>query len=183
MLAVHTVQEGFSVAECDQLLAQIADAPLRDAGLVGQKRDPAMRRADLVWLDEVAGCDWVMDRAVDLVRAATRALFDFDITDFLESPQVARYDATREGQLAWHSDIGAGQLAARRKLTIVIQLDPSSAYEGGDLEIWPDNRVVAADRAQGAAVLFPSFMLHRVRPVTAGVRRSLTLWCHGPAFR
>ncbi|MBC7479423.1 MAG: 2OG-Fe(II) oxygenase, partial [Pseudorhodobacter sp.] len=33
------------------------------------------------------------------------------------------------------------------------------------------------------AAVFPSFVLHRVTPVTAGERWSLTLWSHGPAFR
>lgn len=45
----------------------------------------------------------------------------FDLTDFLESPQVARYGAEGEGHFDWHSDIGAGQVAAKRKLTIVVQ--------------------------------------------------------------
>jgi PKHD-type hydroxylase len=183
MIAVHSVRDAFSDAECTRLLDMIADAPARDAGLVRQARDHNLRRADLVWLDDVEGTAWVMDRMIDLVRAANREVFDFDITDFAESAQVARYGAEREGHFGWHSDVGEGRLAERRKLTIVVQLSEPDAYTGGDLEVMPGSNTIAADRARGAATLFPSFVLHRVTPVTTGERHSLTVWCHGAPFR
>jgi PKHD-type hydroxylase len=183
MIAVQSVRDAFSGADCARLLDLIAEAPARDAGLVRQARDHNLRRADLVWLDEVEGTGWVMDRMIDLVRTANRDVFDFDITDFAESPQVARYGAEREGHFGWHSDVGEGRLAERRKLTIVVQLSEDESYTGGDLEVMPGANFVTADRTRGAATLFPSFVLHRVTPVTAGTRHSLTVWCHGAPFR
>ncbi|WP_395007140.1 2OG-Fe(II) oxygenase [Cypionkella sp.] len=47
----------------------------------------------------------------------------------------------------------------------------------------PDSNIAEASRNRGTATVFPSFVLHRVTPVTAGTRWSLTLWSHGPAFR
>jgi PKHD-type hydroxylase len=35
---------------------------------------------------------------------------------------------------------------------------------------------------KGHALTFASFILHRVRPVTKGIRRSLVLWFGGPSF-
>jgi PKHD-type hydroxylase len=183
MIAVHSVSDAFSGAECARLLDLVAEAPARDAGLVRQARDHNLRRADLVWLDEVDGTDWVMGRMIELVRDANRTVFDFDITDFAESAQVARYGAEREGHFGWHSDIGEGRLAERRKLTIVVQLSEPETYEGGALELMPGAGVLTSERARGTATLFPSFVLHRVTPVTAGERHSLTVWCHGAPFR
>ncbi|MGP1356275.1 2OG-Fe(II) oxygenase [Roseicyclus sp.] len=183
MIAVHSVPGALSGADCARLLEALAEAPARDAGLVRQARDHNLRRADLHWLDEVPGTEWVIERMIDLVRAANREVFDFDITEFAESPQVARYGAEREGHFGWHSDIGEGRLAERRKLTIVVQLSEPEAYVGGDLEVMPGANTIAADRARGAATLFPSFVLHRVTPVTKGERHSLTVWCHGTPFR
>ncbi len=183
MIAVHSVPAAFSAADCARIVALTATAPSRDARLVGQARDHNLRRADLVWLDEVPGSEWAMDKIMDLVRVANRDVFDFDVTEFAESPQVAQYGADREGHFAWHSDIGDGRLAERRKLTVVVQLSDAADYSGGDLELMPGTNVINADRTQGAAVLLPAFVLHRVTPVTRGVRRSLTVWCHGPAFR
>jgi PKHD-type hydroxylase len=124
-----------------------------------------------------------MPQMMHLVAEANRGGFGFDLTDFGESAQIARYGAAREGHFGWHSDIGAGVWAARRKLTIVVQLSEPQDYDGGALEIWPDAGVQTAPRARGLATIFPSFQLHRVTPVTRGTRWSLTLWSHGPAFR
>jgi hypothetical protein len=105
------------------------------------------------------------------------------LTDFAERAQVARYGAEQAAHFDWHSDIGAGALAARRKLTMVVQLSDPASYAGGVLEVWPDGHVREALRSRGTAAVFPSFLLHRVTPVTAGERWSLTIWAHGPAFR
>ena len=109
--------------------------------------------------------------------------FDFDLREFAESPQVARYDASDNGHFAWHSDVGEGILARKRKLTLVLQLSEPDSYEGGDLEIMPSAQILSANRGQGCVSVFPSFTLHQVAPVQSGVRYSLTLWAHGPVFR
>lgn len=183
MTPFHLIPDALSPDDCDRLLAAVRTAPARDGGLVGGRSDPGMRRADLVWVDDLPGFDWVMDRMTALVAEGNRQAFGFDLTDFGESAQVARYGAEREGHFAWHSDIGRGPLAARRKLTVVVQLSDPAAYDGGALELWPAAQVEQAPRQRGLATVFPSFILHRVTPVTAGERFSLTLWAHGPAFR
>ncbi len=183
VLNVHSIPGAFSPDECDRVRSLVAQQPANDARLVGLTRDHNIRRADLVWLDDVPEADWVMDRIIDLVRTANRDVFDFDLREFAESPQVARYGAEREGHFGWHSDIGDGALAAKRKLTMVVQLSASDDYDCGDLEVMPSAHVVAASRNRGCATLFPSMLLHRVTPVTRGERHSLTIWAHGPAFR
>jgi PKHD-type hydroxylase len=169
--------------ECGVLTALAAASPLRDAALAGGATRHGLRRADVVWLDDLAGSGWVMDRLVQTVARANREGFGFDLTEFAESAQVARYDAAREAHFDWHSDIGGAGLAARRKLTAVLQLTPPGDYAGGQLDLRPDSHIHGAPVEQGTAVVFPSFVLHRVTPVSAGIRWSLTLWAHGPAFR
>ena len=183
MIKVHSIPGAFGADDCNAIVEFARGATASDARLVGQARDHNIRRADLVWLDDVPGTGWVMDRIIDTVRAANRDAFDFALQDFSESAQVARYGAERQGHFHWHSDIGEGQLAARRKLTMVVQLSDPQDYEGGALEVWPSSAVITAPRTRGTATLFPSYLLHRVTPVTAGERHSLTIWAHGPAFR
>lgn len=182
MIRHHTVAGVFSADECARLVALAQAAPAAAARLVGNVGSD-MRRADLVWVDDLPDSGWVMDRLTRAVAAANRETFGFDIEDFAESAQIARYGAERQGHFDWHSDIGEGRLAVRRKLTIVAQLSDPADYAGGALEIRPSAHVVQADRARGSVTLFPSYLLHRVAPVTAGVRFSLTLWSHGPSFR
>ncbi|MFD1341540.1 prolyl hydroxylase family protein [Litorisediminicola beolgyonensis] len=183
MLTPKTVPAAFSPAECDRILALAKTAPRREAQLVGQQHDPSQRRATLSWLDEAEETGWVADRLADLVRVANRESFGFDLTEFAESAQVAEYPAATGGHFDWHADIGEGPVARRRKLTLVVQLSDPGAYAGGALEIMPSAQVIAAPRERGSAILFPSFLLHRVTPVTEGTRASLTQWVHGPAFR
>lgn len=183
MLAVHTIAAAFSNAECDRILAQAATVTPEEAKLVGQNKDHNIRRADLVWLDNVADTGWVMDLIIDQVRVANRENFDFDIREFSESVQVAHYDGAREGHFDWHSDIGDGRIASKRKLTLVAQLSEPEAYVGGALQVMPSSHTITAERTRGTVTIFPSFMLHRVTPVTQGSRVSMTVWAHGPAFR
>jgi PKHD-type hydroxylase len=183
MLPFHALPGALSAGDCARLVALAGVAPLRDGGLVGGISDPAIRRAGLVWVDDLADGSWVMERMVGLVARANREAFGFDLTDFAESAQVARYGAEGAGHFDWHCDIGQGLLAARRKLTIVVQLSDPAEYEGGGLELRPDSGIHTAPRLRGQATVFPSFVLHRVTPVTRGTRWSLTLWAHGPAFR
>lgn len=175
--------DAFAPDECDHLIALTRHAEMRDGGLVGQVRRADLRRADLVWLDDLPDAGWAMDRLTRLVAEANRETFGFDLTEFGESAQIARYGAERQGHFGWHSDIGKGTWAARRKLTVVIQLSPPEGYEGGALQLQPDSNLYTAPQERGLATIFPSFVLHQVTPVMAGERFSLTLWAHGPAFR
>jgi PKHD-type hydroxylase len=43
--------------------------------------------------------------------------------------------------------------------------------------------VVPAEKKKGSVLLFPSWILHRVTPVTKGVRKSIVVWVTGPKFR
>ncbi len=183
MTVLYTKPEAFSAGECDRIIAAISAAPAKDAMLVGQTKNHSLRTANLVWVDDVDGLGWVMDRLIEIVRKSNVEQFDFDLREFAESPQVASYDASDSGHFAWHSDIGDGPMARKRKLTLVLQLSVPGSYNGGDLEVMPSAQILSANRAQGCVSIFPSFMLHQVVPVRSGVRRSLTLWAHGPAFR
>ena len=182
MTPCHVIPNALTPAECDALVTLCQSARMQDAGLVRQTAH-TIRRAELVWLDDLPQASWVMDRIVRLVADANRDAFQFDLAEFAESPQVARYTAERAGHFDWHSDIGAGPQAAKRKLTIVVQLSDPTAYDNAVLEIRPDANIIQAPRDKGTAILFPSFVLHRVTPVTRGTRWSLTLWSHGPKFR
>ncbi len=174
--------DAFTPAECDRITTATREAKSADAKLVRGDSDYGLRRADLVWTDDLPELGWVMDRLIDLVREANRS-FGFDLDAMSESPQVARYGAERQGHFGWHADIGAGAVAARRKLTLVAQLSDPGDYEGGALELQPGTSKVTAAPEKGSATAFPSFVLHRVTPVTAGERHSLAIWAHGPAFR
>ena len=44
------------------------------------------------------------------------------------------------------------------------------------------DKLVTTNRNQGSIIIFPSFMMHQVTPITKGIRNSLVLWAYGPPF-
>jgi PKHD-type hydroxylase len=61
-----------------------------------------------------------------------------------------------------------------RKVSMSILLNDD--FEGGEFEFYPNTRLMPA---RGDVIIFPSYILHRVAPVTSGVRYSLVAWMIG----
>jgi hypothetical protein len=88
------------------------------------------------------------------------------------------------GHLDWHLDIGIGEVN-RRKLSLTVQLSDPSEYEGGEFEIWygHSGEFVELPRKKGDVIIFPSFLMHRVKPITRGQRKALVFWTGGEPFK
>ena len=81
----------------------------------------------------------------------------------------------------WHQDFG-GLLS--RKLSLVMQLSDPEEYEGGELQIMVGGeKPISINKQKGLVVVFPSWAVHQVTPVTKGLRQSLVAWVSGPNFR
>ena len=74
---------------------------------------------------------------------------------------------------------GSRDAFALRKISISVLLNDPAEYEGGDLEISTGTTNRLAARNKGAVILFPSYALHRVLPITKGTRYSLVAWIVG----
>ena len=72
-----------------------------------------------------------------------------------------------------------------RKLSVVMMLnDPEKDFEGGEFQMnmSSEDKAETIHMRKGRIVFFPSFFIHRVTPVTKGIRRSLVIWVTGPKF-
>ena len=69
-----------------------------------------------------------------------------------------------------------------RKLSLSVQLSDGADYDGGDLR-FPGPTDEPAPRERGALIALPSFVTHRVEPVTRAERLSLVSWISGRPFR
>tara|TARA_R100001129_G_C5270477_1_gene233966 strand:+ start:116 stop:757 length:642 start_codon:yes stop_codon:yes gene_type:complete len=79
-----------------------------------------------------------------------------------------------------------------RKLSVTVSLSDPKDYEGGHLEFDLSNpkqgnkrpgKLITEIRPQGSIVVFPSYVWHRVTPVTKGTRYSLVIWSIGKPWR
>ena len=173
----------FTLTECSAIIRLAKAQGLREAGLVRGRQNESIRSAQIAWLDDEGDAAWVFERLTGTVLAANRQHFQFDLTAFAERIQIAQYASDQAAHFDWHIDIGVGPFAEKRKLTLVAQLSDPANYSGGCLELNASGQVSSCANAQGDAILFPSFVPHRVTEISNGLRFSLTTWVHGPAFR
>jgi predicted 2-oxoglutarate/Fe(II)-dependent dioxygenase YbiX len=68
-----------------------------------------------------------------------------------------------------------------RKLTVLAFLNDD--FEGGRLFLQNGHDKIYPPQKPGTILVFPSFMLHGVEPVTKGIRRSIVTWMVGPWFK
>jgi PKHD-type hydroxylase len=104
---------------------------------------------------------------------------DIQVTEqaqFTEYPEGGFYD--------WHMDcdVSMQHEPPVRKISMTLLLNDPSEFEGGDLELL-ENKNKATRLKQGHAIIFASFLRHRVNPVTKGMRQSLVVWFGGKPFR
>lgn len=141
------------------------------------KEDAESRITEVTWVHNmsVVGCI----AQTYLININALAGWNFTLGG-MENVQVGKYE--EGGHYDWHIDAGnPDQNGQMRKLTLSLLLNDPSEFEGGKLEIGQVSEQPVQE--QGTIVIFPSYVLHRVTPVTSGVRYSAVTWFNGPAFR
>ncbi|MEL6865931.1 MAG: 2OG-Fe(II) oxygenase [Bacteroidota bacterium] len=146
----------------------------------GTLRDDSIRKSSVIGINYERNHHWIYDRLTQLAKGANQQHYHFDMVGFHEPLQLAEYGVG--DFFDWHLDFGVGY-SSRRKLSISVQLSDPNQYEGGNLEFQINNKVVKAPRAKGTVIIFPSFIMHRVTPITSGRRRSIVGWVSGQPFR
>lgn len=118
--------------------------------------------------------------------------YGFDVTGLSAADPMYVMRYTAGDHFAWHVDNGInGPPMGSRKLSFSVQLSHPGDYDGGDLEFATYSHTYNQEipgpsqvlRQRGNLIVFPSFMLHRVTPVTRGERFAIVGWIHGPAFK
>lgn len=169
----------FTAEEMDGLVRDNADL-VKESQLGDLSSNAKVRRSQTLLLKPDERHRWVYDRVTEMAGEFNRRFFGAEING-IGSVQLARYDEADQGFYDWHTDFG--ELAPTRKISITVQLSGPDDYEGGEMELALSSDPMTADKTRGAAVAFPSFVLHRVRPVTRGTRWSLVAWITGPCWR
>ena len=110
-----------------------------------------------------------------------------------ENMQFTKYKLN--GHYDWHCDANTEpyndintphHIGRIRKLSMTIPLVDGSEYEGGDFMYklpTGEEIVVEEARTKGSVIVFPSFVQHKVAPVTSGKRYSLVCWILGWPFK
>jgi PKHD-type hydroxylase len=153
--------------------------PFQEATIVGDNN--GIRKSDIKWMHSDDKSFWVYEKIGQFAKQANDKLWKFNLSSVIDAIQYTVY-YEGGGHYDWHIDIGPG-LINHRKISCTIQLSDPDEYEGGDLEIWTGGEFKTIERKQGCAILFPSFLMHRITPITKGTRRSIVLWMGGDSYK
>ena len=138
------------------------------------------RVSDISWIDETEETAWIYEKIANYAKIANKEMWNFDIWDYQDLLQFTKYYGDG-GHYDWHVDLGPG--ISNRKLSCVLQLSSPEEYEGGVLQMNPGGNIIEVPQGLGTICFFPSFLLHRVTPLTSGIRKSLVTWLCGANFR
>ena len=152
------------------------------------------RKSNIVWMND----RWIYNEIHPYIHTANKnAGWNFQ-WDFSESCQFTKYKLDQFYD--WHCDSWSkpynrpeepDRQGKIRKLSVTISLSDENDYEGGDFEFDFRNddkgsnqpQLCKEIRPKGSVVVFPSFVWHRVKPVTSGTRYSLVIWNLGWPFK
>lgn len=171
-----------------ELMAQLLARPEWANTAPGQINEsdinPEIRKTDVGWLPLTPETNVLWHTFTEVVAEVNRRYFHFDLTGCYESAQLGTYTAEVNGHYNWHTDACMQFTRAPRKLSMVLCLSDPSEFEGGELQVKTNSdNISTLELQKGRAWFFPSWVLHRVTPVTKGVRKSLVLWSGGPPFK
>ena len=170
--------QGVSRETLDLILSEAEKQPFIDAKTFSGD-NKKVRKSNIKWLSNNIR---VREILWSFVSQSNRNAFGVDVTS-LGDIQYTEYDSKYKGHYSWHHDIQWDNTNAYdRKLSVTVQLSESDDYEGGDFQ-FSECQTPLNCRTIGTVLVFPSYLQHKVSPVTKGKRKSLVGWFEGPRWR
>ncbi len=171
----------FTPEECKKIIELGNKREKKDANINNNNKiNEKIRKNKVAWLNPQDDTNWIFLKLSYATNEINNKFFNFDLWGIAEPLQFTEYKAPDN-----HYDQHIDKLynAHIRKLSIVIQLSDPLEYEGGDLNIIAGPKHEKMKKEQGNLIIFPSYVLHKVNPITKGTRYSLVAWVTGKPFK
>jgi PKHD-type hydroxylase len=179
---------GFTEEELQWIINNCETADLHRGTVIDniEKMSPD-RKCDLAFYSRTTENAWVFDRMNMILNTINDQFYGFELNGY-DSFQYTAYNSEELAEYDWHMDIILGKSAYNanmpepRKLSMTILLNDD--FEGGEFQVNLGNekKPETVELPKGRAIIFPSWLIHRVKPVTKGIRRSVVVWTQGPKF-
>ena len=183
---VETTEPVLTSQQCDELIRIGQSEPLMKGETNMNDADSQKyRKSTISWIPinkkEVVPTYHIIKKWMETIN---NNHFGFNNMQMTERGQYAEY--SKDDFYNWHMDIGVdmSDMPPVRKISMTFIINDPKEFEGGDLEIYCGEAVKHKFKLKrGYAVFFASFLLHRVKPVTEGNRKSLVMWFGGTPLR
>ncbi len=170
---------GLSVADLSTIFREASNLKT-EAATTFNSSDASVRSSNVAWL---SGNIAVQDILWKYVKAANENAFHCQVENICDI-QFTEYHSNKGGHYDWHIDVNwDGDDFRDRKLSVTVQLSDPSEYEGGGFEFAECETPDTSSRLKGTVLVFPSYLQHRVLPITSGTRKSLVAWFEGPRWQ
>jgi PKHD-type hydroxylase len=171
----------FTPKECDTIIS-LANQLYEVKGTTGTGENEGtyneeIRSVDVYDLPLEEGTKWIFDKLATAAAKANKEYYNYNLLGITHSLQLLHYKPG--GHYDWHIDAGNGA-SATRKLTALVPLSKRTDFEGGGLKAQNNATEMDVIMERGSISTFPSYMPHKVEPVTSGERWTLVTWIHGP---
>lgn len=188
------VESAFSEEEVSLILAGLNESEREQAQIGGttDSDDESLlkyRSSKVNFINYSKEYSWLFEKLNKIVEKVNEEYYNFDLNGY-DFVQYSEYYANENGHYDYHVDMMMDIIPQKdydflyRKLSFSLCLNQQDTdYFGGDFKIKTGAEDVSVKLNSGDMLLFPSFILHKVEPVTEGVRKSLVGWVVGPKFR
>ena len=138
---------------------------------------------------DVKGIKWELLKPVihyvdDIWREKNKFIFGFDLFQTLDIDiwNINTYDSKNKGEYDYHNDATRDHVSDI-KLTGIVNIS-DEPYEGGEFIVHLDNefKEIPEIKNPGSSILLRHGTLHKVKPVTKGIRKTLSYWLYGQRF-
>ena len=166
----------------------------KNNGVVADGKENTVRKSKVSFLEKLSHpeLNWVFDKFNYFISNLNDAYYNFNLNGY-HAFQYTEYDSDYSGTYNYHIDMflnGFDEKMAEtlmysetRKLSVVLFLSEPTSYEGGEFSIkLGETQEMFIEQKKGKLICFPSFLLHKVHPLTKGTRKSIVIWVEGPKF-
>ena len=164
---------------CESIIDSAKECP-EEEGTTFSNADN-YRKSQIRWIKD----DLLSGHLMKYVESVNSAFFGFDLFNGVNEIQYTEYSAEDNGFFKPHHDVlWTSEKMCDRKISMTVQLSDPDEYEGGEF-VFNEAPNPDADelKKKGTILVFPSFLLHEVTPVTKGLRKSLVMFVYGPRWR
>ena len=182
----HCISNGYFNEDFCKRVIKIGEQLKIEEAKLGNNSDlkATTRQGKVSWINDIT----IMKEIATVINVHNKtAKWNFSLKSF-EPLQYSVYEPG--GHYDWHIDSHSKPYADGMIRKVSFTLCLNEEYEGGEFEVARPNPNPEKHKftkfkekfTMGTLISFPSFVWHKVHPVTSGTRKVLVGWSIGPSF-